>query len=209
MTQIYLSALQQLALDLGVRSHVVLPKKMFPKKTKVAKRSVTLEEHRRLCLNLRSESWSSYLELLWETGAAQGDAATFRIENLEQDVLTYHRHKTSSRAALRLSAKTVRLMVRLTRGRRKGFFLPAIERQESKDRAAIFARLCRRNHIEGITLHSYRYAWAERAFQAGMPERLAMVALGHNSSAIRRVYAKGAAIVAPSLETYTKKTPTS
>ena len=202
MTQVYLSALQQLAIDLGARSHVVLPKKMFPKKVKVAKRAVTLDEHRMLCSNLHSYRWSCYLELLWETGAAQSDAASFRIEDMDGDVLVYRRHKTGSRAAQHLSEKVKALLNSLKYGRIKGLFMPAIEKINSKDRASIFRRLCKRCDIEGISLHSYRYAWAERAFQAGMPERLAMVALGHNSSAIHRVYAKGARLVAPSLDDY-------
>jgi methionyl-tRNA formyltransferase len=39
-----------------------------------------------------------------------------------------------------------------------------------------------------VTLHSYRYAWAERAKTAGYPERFAQLALGHNSKAVHRAY---------------------
>jgi integrase len=56
--------------------------------------------------------------------------------------------------------------------------------------------------IEGITLHSYRYAWAERAKKCGYPERFAQEALGHNSKAIHRSYAKRAEVRLPSLEKY-------
>ena len=56
--------------------------------------------------------------------------------------------------------------------------------------------------IEGVTLHSYRYAWAERAKTVGYPERFAQAALGHNSKAVRRAYAKRALIKIPSLEDY-------
>jgi hypothetical protein len=38
-----------------------------------------------------------------------------------------------------------------------------------------------------------------------MPERFAQAALGHNSKAIHRAYAKKAIIVAPSLEEYETK----
>ena len=38
-----------------------------------------------------------------------------------------------------------------------------------------------------------------------MPERFAQAALGHNSKAIHRAYAKKAAIIAPSLEDYERK----
>lgn len=55
-----------------------------------------------------------------------------------------------------------------------------------------------------MTLHSYRYAWAERAKTAGYPERFAMEALGHNSQAVHRAYAKGARVKLPALEDYEK-----
>lgn len=56
-----------------------------------------------------------------------------------------------------------------------------------------------------MTLHSYRYAWAERARIAGVPERFAQEALGHNSIAVHRAYAKKAKVKVPSLEQYEKK----
>ncbi|PYK98851.1 MAG: hypothetical protein DME19_10920, partial [Verrucomicrobia bacterium] len=52
------------------------------------------------------------------------------------------------------------------------------------------------------TLHSYRYAWAERARIAGYPERFAQEALGHHSPAVHRAYAKGVQVTVPPLETY-------
>jgi len=57
----------------------------------------------------------------------------------------------------------------------------------------------------GVTLHSYRYAWAERAKSVGMPERFAMENLGHNSKAVHRAYAKRALMRIPSLEEYEQK----
>lgn len=59
--------------------------------------------------------------------------------------------------------------------------------------------------IFGISLHSYRYAWAERAKTAGMPERYAQQALGHSSKAFARAYSKKAKVVVPSLEEYEGK----
>ena len=60
----------------------------------------------------------------------------------------------------------------------------------------------------GVTLHCYRYAWAERAKVVEMPERFAHAALGHNSKAIHRAYAKKAQVIAPSLEDYEMKAAT-
>ncbi len=71
--------------------------------------------------------------------------------------------------------------------------------------AAEFARACRLLGIEGITLHSYRYAWAERARTCRYPERFAQEALGHNSKAVHRAYAKKARVLIPTLEDYERK----
>jgi hypothetical protein len=49
-------------------------------------------------------------------------------------------------------------------------------------------------------LHSYRYAWAERAKRYGYPERFAQEALGHNSKAVHRAYARKAKVKLPFLE---------
>jgi hypothetical protein len=45
-------------------------------------------------------------------------------------------------------------------------------------------------------------AWAERAKKAGYPERFPQEALGHNSKAVHRAYAKRAQVRLPSLEEY-------
>jgi len=58
--------------------------------------------------------------------------------------------------------------------------------------------------IKGVSLHSYRYAWAERAKTAGYPERFAMENLGQNSKAVHRVYSKKAKVLIPSLESFEK-----
>ena len=57
----------------------------------------------------------------------------------------------------------------------------------------------------GVTLHSYRYAWAERALKCGYPERFAMENLGHNSNAVHRAYAKRALMKLPSLEEFERQ----
>jgi len=56
--------------------------------------------------------------------------------------------------------------------------------------------------IEGRSLHSYRYTWAQRARAAGMPEREAMNHLGHESRAIHAAYAGGAQVAVLPLEFY-------
>ncbi len=48
-------------------------------------------------------------------------------------------------------------------------------------------------------------ARAERARKAGYPERFAQEALGHNSKAVHRAYAKKAEVVIDSLEQWERK----
>jgi len=59
--------------------------------------------------------------------------------------------------------------------------------------------------IKGVTLHSYRYAWAQRARKAGYPERFAMENLGHNSKAVHWAYAGLAEVELPSLGEYERQ----
>jgi len=73
------------------------------------------------------------------------------------------------------------------------------------DRATEFAQRCRQLGISGVTLHSCRYAWAERATTVGCPERFAQEALGHNSKAAHWAYANRALMKIPSLEEYEQR----
>jgi integrase len=68
----------------------------------------------------------------------------------------------------------------------EGLLLPYLAGVRSGDRATEFGQRCRQFGIKGVTLHSYRYAWAERAKTVGYPERFAMENLGHNSNAVHR-----------------------
>src|SRR5438874_1438 len=65
------------------------------------------------------------------------------------------------------------------------------------DRSTEFHQRCVGLGIKGVSLHSYRYAWAERAKTCGYPERFAQLALGHNSKAVHRAYAKNAQVTLP------------
>jgi integrase len=87
----------------------------------------------------------------------------------------------------------------------EGPLFPYLSRVRAGARATEFASRCRQLGIVGVTLHSYRYAWAERAKTVGYPERFAQEALGHNSNAVHRAYAKRALMKIPSLEDYEQR----
>ena len=53
-----------------------------------------------------------------------------------------------------------------------------------------------------MPLHSYRYSWAQRAKDAGYPQRYARQALGHSSETVAEAYATDAQRVLPCLEAF-------
>ena len=116
-------------------------------------------------------------------------------------VVSYHRKKTKTVAVLRFGDEVAALLRRLPKS---GPLFPYLIRVRTTDRATEFKQRCRGLGITGVTLHSYRYAWAERAKVLGYPERFAQEALGHNSKAVHRAYAKNARVILPSLESFEK-----
>jgi integrase len=56
--------------------------------------------------------------------------------------------------------------------------------------------------VHGVSLHSYRHAWAQRAKACGYPQRFAQEALGHGSRAVHDAYANGALVICPALDEY-------
>ena len=87
----------------------------------------------------------------------------------------------------------------------EGPLFPYLRKVRAGDRATEFRQRCDGLGIKGISLHSYRYAWAERAKAAGYPERYAQVNLGHNSKAMARVYSRKAEVEMPSLGEYERQ----
>lgn len=95
---------------------------------------------------------------------------------------------------------------RLPRSSRGGRTVPRCQRTPSRagDRATEFKQRCDGLDIKGVSLHSYRYAWAERALRCGYPERFAQQALGHNSKAVHHACSKHAEVTVPSLDDWEK-----
>ena len=201
MAQATLRCLQNLATGLGWLPWPVLPNKLWPARRGSQKRGVTWEEHQRIRDAERNPERRLYYELLWETGASQSDAALLRAENIDWSlrVVCYQRQKTGEFAHLRIGQQLEAVLRQLPA---KGLLFPKIARSRDSARAAEFHRRCRLLAIQGISLHSYRYAWAERAKSCGYPERWAQNALGHNSPAVHQAYAKQGIAVCPPLDEY-------
>lgn len=196
----YLRRLHNLALGNGwIQWHIIAPKQ-WPIPKEKPPRAITLEEHKKIIAAEHNEERRHYYELLWLIGAAQTDCANLTVGkniNWETRVLSYSRSKTGEYAFLQIGNTLEALLKQLPQ---QGFLFPKISQTSNKDRSAEFYRRCRLLEIKGISLHSYRYAWAERAYSAGYGERFAQAALGHKSRSVHYAYAKRAVVVCPPLE---------
>ena len=201
----FLKRLHSFALSLGWIAIPIVAPYLWPKYVPKSRRGITLEEHQLLLAREKKAEWKLYLEMLWETGAAQTDAVNFKAEDIDWQTrtITYFRIKTGSMAQFTIGKALEKVLEQLPT---TGVLFPRLSQFAANDRATRFRRRCQKAGVHGVTLHCYRYAWAERAKVVGMPERFAQAALGHNSKAIHRAYAKKAVIIAPSLEDYERKT---
>lgn len=204
MTNSFVRCLHNLALGLGWLPWPILPQKLWPTVETKEKRGIAWEEHQRIITTEKNAERRRYYEFLWETGAAQTDAAQFCAEQIDwqRRILSYQRQKTGEWAHLQIGRALEDLLRQLPS---QGLLFPKWGKISNGDRAAEFRRRCRILKIEGVSLHSYRYAWAERARSCGYPERWAQNALGHKSRAVHQAYARGGMAVCPPLDEYEKK----
>jgi hypothetical protein len=200
----YLKRLHNLAYGLGWLPSPVLPPLQWPKPHYKAKRGITAEEHERILAAERNAERNRYYRLLWEIGASQSDAAGLSAANIDwrKECVRYNRMKTGTLAQVSIGKNLRALLAELPVS---GPFFPKISASSDNARASEFSRRCRLLGIEGVSLHSYRYAWAERAKCAGYPERFAMENLGHNSRAVHRAYAKSADVTVPALDDFERR----
>jgi hypothetical protein len=200
----YLRRLHNLAVDLGWLPWPVLAKRAWPKIRSRSKRAITDQEHAAVIASEKNMERRAYYELLYETGAAQTDAANLTADDIDwrNGVLVYRRKKLgpfSEPCRLTLGTKLRSLLNVLPSS---GDLFPSIKRTSANHRSAEFRRRCRIAEITGVTLHSYRHAWAQRAKACGYPQRFAQEALGHSSRAVHESYARDALMVCPSLDEY-------
>ncbi len=203
-TNHFLRCLHNLALGLGWLPGPIIPPKLWPEPKFKKRRGITPEEQQIILSSERNEQRRHYYELLWEIGASQSDAAALTADNInwKHRVLTYRRVKTGELAALQIG---LRLEQHLRKLPTSGWLFPKLAQAKESARSAEFCRRCRVAGIQGVSLHSYRYAWAERAKAAGYPIRWAQNALGHNSKVVHLAYANGVTAICPTLEEYEAK----
>ena len=200
-TNVYLRRLQNHCLDLGWLPVPILHKKKFPEITHKDQRAVTSEEHCRIVAREKNPERRDYYELCWYFGGSQSDIASLDASDLDYEnrSFAYDRLKTGNLGGMRIGAKAWEVILRRPR---QGPLFPYLITVREADRATEFKQRCFGLGIHGVTLHNYRYAWAERSADNGYPERYAQRALGQNSKLVHRAYARKAQGQIPSLEEY-------
>ena len=203
-TNVYLRRLHNFAVNMHWLPWPILPKPNWPKLKHKEKRAITVEEHKKIIRRERNPEIRAYYEILWQLGGAQTDIANLKAEdiNWKDRTIAYRRHKTGAMSLLSFGDEVAAILKTLPSS---GLLFPALARIHERHRAKMFIKRLKTVGVSGVSLHSYRYAWAERAGTAGMPERFAMQALGHSSKAVHRAYAKKAQVVVPPLEDYEKE----
>jgi integrase len=204
-TNIFLRRLHNYALDMEWLAKAIIPRRQWPKIEFKSKRAITFAEHQKIICGERNPEWRAYYEILWQLGGSQSDVAGLKADDVDWQtkVISFYRMKTGSIVQLHFGSEVERIINNLPG---EGFIFPSLAKRHEKDRAKQFMRRCNLVGVKGVSLHSYRYAWAERAREAGYPERFAQEALGHKSVAVHRAYARKAKVRIPSLEEYERKT---
>jgi integrase len=200
-TNVFMRRMHNFVMDLNWLPWPLIPRRQWPVVQYGPKRAITAEEHLAIIEREPNPERRTYYRLLWHLGGSQGDIAHLSAEdvNWEERVISYRRQKTNQTALLHFGDQVAETLAGLPG---TGPLFPYLRKVRAADRATEFKQRCRGLGIEGVTLHSYRYPWAERAKAAGYPERYAMEALGHNSKAVHRAYARKAQVRLPSLESY-------
>jgi integrase len=209
-TNVYLRRTHNHALGMEWLLKSVIPRLQWPKPVFKAKRAITEQEHALIIQREQNAERRDFYELLWHTGASQSDAACLLAEDVQWNnrTICYTRKKLKWRgmavkpALIRFGAAVEAI---LKRRPQTGALFPYLSTVRPGDRATEFKQRCDGLNISGVSLHSYRYAWAERALKCGYPQRFAQQALGHNSKAMHHAYSRHAEVTVPSLDDWEKE----
>ncbi len=204
-TNNFLRRLHNFCVDMNWLPWPLIPKRQWPVIRFKDKRAITWDEHCRIVAREGNPERKAFYQLAWHLGASQSDLAHLQAEDVDwaARIICFVRMKTRWRGQqppqIRFGSEVEAILATLPK---TGPLFPYLQNVLPGHRATEFRQRCVGLGIHGVTLHSYRYAWAERAIIAGYPERFAQLALGHNSKAVHRAYAKRAQVTLPPLEDY-------
>ena len=165
-TNVFLRRLHNFCVDMNWLPWPLIPKRQWPAVKYKEKRSVTLDEHQKIVAAEVNPERKILYQLCWHLGASQGDIANLKGEDVDwqNGAVSYTRKKTGVPVIIHLGTEALNLFKDLPS---EGVLFPYLSRVRAGDRATEFRSRCRQLGIHGVTLHSYRYAWAERAKTVG------------------------------------------
>lgn len=203
-TNIYLRRIQSFALGMKWIPWTILPRLQWPKVVYGEKRAITAEEHARIVARERNPELRAFYQMLWHIGGSQSDIAALTAEDISwaDRTVSFRRRKTDVDVVISIGSEAETVLRTLPPA---GPLFPWLAKLHQSLRGNHFRHRLKSLGIKGVTLHSYRYSWAERAKTSGMPERFAQQALGHRSETFAHAYSKKAKVIVPSLEAYEAK----
>jgi integrase len=165
-TNNHLRRLHNFALDMDWLPWPVLPKRQWPPIRYKERRAITRAEHDLILSRESNPEMRAFLWCCWHIGGSQSDVAHLKAEDVDwkNHVVSFFRAKTGTAQIIHFGKGLAQVFQDLPAD---GPRFPRLTAMDEKHRAALFQRCCRRMKITGVSLHSYRYAWAERAKIAG------------------------------------------
>jgi integrase len=126
----------------------------------------TIAEHQAIIGREKNLERKTFYELCWHLGGSQGDIASLKAEDVdwENRTIGFTRKKTGVPVILHLGEEALNMLKDLPG---EGLLFPYLAGVRAGDRATEFKQRCRGLGIDGVSLHSYRYAWAERVKTCG------------------------------------------
>ena len=111
----FLKRLHNFAVNLGWIAVPIVAPYLWPKYEPKDRRGITLDEHQSILTDEKKAVWKLFLDLLWEMGAAQSDAANFTAEDIgwQTRTISYFRQKTGSLAQFTISAALKKMLQQL------------------------------------------------------------------------------------------------
>jgi hypothetical protein len=157
-TNVFLRRLHNYALDMGWLPEPIIVKRNWPKVRFKEKRSITVDEHKKIIDREKNPERRAFYELCWLIGASQGDVAQLDATAIDWNthILTYYRQKTKNRpnpipAKLKIGESTAAVLKALPTS---GPLFPNLRMVRASDRATEFKQRCEGLSIKGITLNT-------------------------------------------------------
>jgi len=150
-TNVFLRRIHNFAIDMAWLARPVIVKRQWPKVKHRKKRAVTWEEQKLIMSGEKNTERRDFYELLWHTGASQGDLAILRADMIDwrQSTIHFFRRKTGTPVCQRFAEEVA---VILRRRPADGLLFPSQDRRPAANFKPNFVRRHHRGQRPGGVL---------------------------------------------------------